>query len=129
MRSISGTIRCCRISLPSKVPHFARGRLLNSHTTARNLDVRDHKANTHAPGPVCDSTAVRKNPRRLQLETLESRFLLTGWLEVEPNDLIGSATALTIVEDPIGSGMLTVYGQGARNPATSGNTWSDPDYW
>jgi hypothetical protein len=36
---------------------------------------------------------------------------------------------LTLVEDPPGSGMLTAYGEGVQNPATSGTNWSDPDYW
>ena len=48
---------------------------------------------------------------------------------VESNDAIGSATALTLIDDPLGSGLITGYGEGEINPATSNNTWSDPDYW
>ncbi|MEQ9407652.1 MAG: pre-peptidase C-terminal domain-containing protein, partial [Fuerstiella sp.] len=62
-------------------------------------------------------------------EDLEERLMLAGVSELEPNNVAGSATALTLIDDPAGSGMLTAFGTGAQDPAASGNTWSDPDYF
>jgi large repetitive protein len=62
-------------------------------------------------------------------EHLEDRTLLAGVAEIEPNNVLGAATQLTLANDPLGSGMFTAYGEGLQDPASAGDTWSDPDYW
>ena len=66
---------------------------------------------------------------RPRFEKLESRVMLAGPQEAEPNDVIDDATPLMLAEDPAGRGLLAAYGQGTIDPATANNTWSDPDYW
>lgn len=80
-------------------------------------------------GSRVQSTASCLNSLPLFPEYLEDRTLLAGVAEIEPNNVIGSATTLPIVNDPVGTGMYTGYGTGAQSPATSGTTWSDPDYF
>ena len=48
-------------------------------------------------------------------------------LENGNNDILATATALQLVEDPAGSGLFTGRGLGRQDPA--GSAWSDPDYW
>ena len=55
-----------------------------------------------------------------------------SWLELRKSSRITSsvpATVVTLIDDPNGSGLLTAYGEGDQDPATSGNTWSDADYF
>jgi len=50
-------------------------------------------------------------------------------IEVEGNNVLSEAMALSFAEDPIGSGYFMGRGLGSIVPATYDNTWSDPDYW
>ena len=45
------------------------------------------------------------------------------------NETRQTATALTLTEDPAGSGYWMGRGVGSIDPATQGNYWSDTDYW
>ncbi len=71
----------------------------------------------------------RAQTHKPHAESLEPRYMLTGIAEVEPNDVIGSPTVLTLVEDPTSSGMLTAFGEGSIGSAAAYDYWSDPDYW
>jgi len=47
------------------------------------------------------------------------------------NHVLGNATPLTLIEDPMGSGLFTTDkpGLGSQDPAPYRNWWGDPDYW
>ncbi|NLF73929.1 MAG: hypothetical protein GX575_33385, partial [Candidatus Anammoximicrobium sp.] len=50
-------------------------------------------------------------------------------LESESNDTKLSANSLQFIESPAAGGFHLARALGMVDPATSGDTWSDPDYW
>jgi hypothetical protein len=77
--------------------------------------------------------------RRIHFETFEPRLLLSGDVlpaastllhENEPdNNALLTATVMPLTEDPVGSGLAIGRAEGRQDPATSGDYWSDPDWW